>query len=571
MKKEVEASFENRAISYYVFSADSLKKFDEMYAENATETISYLTWLGNMPTRTETDTDQTYAAKMQAWNSLKPDTAKFGSAGKEFVKAVESWQAEMPTLEGCGGDPAAYAEAMQAWQAKSPATVNNAAAIAYKHAVTDLNVYAVEKVDEYNKKIVEEKGESAVTMERSGIFVARNVRTVSRRRGKSRRLFTGNRNKRRNRARKYDVTSLTESIPAAIVSGKNDYITSKERTEYREDRAELLSSYFIAYNMTNDETVKTLVGQLSGYGVDEAKYASFGYDYAKVKDIAITGEITYRNRLEYEVGEITKKYTDSEGNITDKTAYETAVAAKEAELKNEIASSLLSSLPEAVSEALKEVGEMDLFSLVVGSIFYKLAGLLLPIIYMIMAANNLVAGQVDTGSMAYVLSTSTKRKTVVFTQAVYLIGSLFLMFCLTTATGCVCLALVTEDISLTYGQLVLLNVGAFCVLLCLSGLNFLTSCWFDRSKRSMAIGGGLSIFALVAAMLGLFGSPIIPSVVRLASLNAFNYVTVISLFDVISIIDGTSAFIWKFAILAVAGLAGYIIGGMRFDKKDLPL
>lgn len=72
VKKEVEASFENRAISYYVFSADSLKKFDEMYAENATETISYLTWLGNMPTRTETDTDQTYAAKMQAWNSLKP-------------------------------------------------------------------------------------------------------------------------------------------------------------------------------------------------------------------------------------------------------------------------------------------------------------------------------------------------------------------------------------------------------------------------------------------------------------------------------------------------------------------
>ena len=107
VKKEVEASFENRAISYYVFSADSLKKFDEMYAENATETISYLTWLGNMPTRTETDTDQTYAAKIQAWNALKPDTAKFGSAGKEFVKTVESWQAEMPTLEGSGGDPAA--------------------------------------------------------------------------------------------------------------------------------------------------------------------------------------------------------------------------------------------------------------------------------------------------------------------------------------------------------------------------------------------------------------------------------------------------------------------------------
>lgn len=42
---------------------------------------------------------------------------------------------------------------------------------------------------------------------------------------------------------------------------------------------------------------------------------------------------------------------------------------------------------------------------------------------MIMASNNLISGQVDSGSMAYVLSTSTKRRTVVFTQAGYLIGS----------------------------------------------------------------------------------------------------------------------------------------------------
>ena len=46
----------------------------------------------------------------------------------------------------------------------------------------------------------------------------------------------------------------------------------------------------------------------------------------------------------------------------------------------------------------------------------------------------------------------------------------------------------------------------------------------------MAIGGGLSIFSLVAAMLGLFGSPVIPSVIRLDALNFFNYTTVITFF-----------------------------------------
>ena len=264
------------------------------------------------------------------------------------------------------------------------------------------------------------------------------------------------------------------------------------------------------------------------------------------------------------------KNTLNNGQLT-KEQYNEAVQAKQTELTQSIAGSLLSTLPSEVSDALEEIGTMDLYSLIVGSIFYKLAGLLLPIIYMIMASNNLIAGQVDSGSMAYVLSTSTKRRSVAFTQAVYLIGSLFAMFTLTTATGCICLTQVSADIKLTYEKLVLLNLGAFLVLFALSGLCFFTSCWFDRSKRSMAIGGGLSIFALVAAMLGLFGSPVLPTVVRLDSLNYFNYATIITMFDVISIIDGTNVFVWKLAVLFVLGLTGYIAGSEKFVRKDLPL
>ena len=72
-------------------------------------------------------------------------------------------------------------------------------------------------------------------------------------------------------------------------------------------------------------------------------------------------------------------------------------------------------------------------------------------------------------------------------------------------------------------------------------------------------------------MLGLFGSPILPSIVRMSSLNYFNYITVISLFDVASITAGTLTFVWKLAILLAAGLVGYIVGSWKFVKKDLPL
>ena len=241
-------------------------------------------------------------------------------------------------------------------------------------------------------------------------------------------------------------------------------------------------------------------------------------------------------------------------------------------LTADLAGGLLASLPTEVSSALEEVGQMDLYSLIVGSIFYKMAGLLLPIIYIIMASNNLVAGQVDSGSMAYVLSTSTKRKQVTFTQGLYLVASVFAMFCCTTITSCVCLAVLNKpELAMTYGKLILLNVGAFATLFAMCGICFFTSCLFDRSKHSMAIGGGLCMFFLVATMLGLFGSEVIPQVVRLDALNNFNYVSIISLFDVISIIESGTAFIWKFAILFAIGLVGFVVGSKIFEKKDLPL
>lgn len=364
----------------------------------------------------------------------------------------------------------------------------------------------------------------------------------------------------------YDVTSL---VVYAMQDKGEEYITSVERRDYVSTRAEKAGANFLALNIVSEEAVDEMIKTLSSYGVDRAKYDSFGYNYENVKKLARNTVITYSNRLEYEISELEKKY--AAGGFASEEEYKAAAEKTNADLIRAISGSLLDSLPSEVSDALEDIGQADLYTLIVGSIFYKLAGLLLPIIYMIMASNNLISGQVDSGSMAYVLSTSIKRKTVAFTQAVYLVGSLLAMFLLTTATGCVCLAIVGTDIGLTYGKLLLLNLGAFLVLLALSGLNFFTSCYFDRSKRSMAIGGGLSIFALVAAMLGLFGSPVIPKVVRLDSLNYFNYTTIISMFDVVSIMDGTTVFIWKFAILAVLGLIGLIAGSLKFTKKDLPL
>ena len=146
------------------------------------------------------------------------------------------------------------------------------------------------------------------------------------------------------------------------------------------------------------------------------------------------------------------------------------------------------------------------------------------------------------------------------------------MFFCVTVVGLVTLAIIGgPNIGMSFGQLALLNLGAFITLFAMSGISFLASCWFNRGKRSMSVGGGINMFFLVASMLGLFGSKVIPSVVRIDSLSFFNYCTIISLFDEISILAGTATFVWKLAILLAVGLVCYTIGGIKFRKKDLPL
>ncbi len=525
IQKEVESSFKTRGVNYYATEDKYLKSYDKNFAAETknmyTSALQAAVLAGN---------DRVVAAGM-ALNEVRNNVRTI--AQKAFATTQNEITADVT---------AAYLKSLNK---ASPDELTDEE----KATLTDVN-------------ILESVGVFAFAVDPSDESLASIVAQIP---DEDKANLTG-----------YVDTEYVTGILTALAADNLDEHLAGRYTGIG-DRAEVYSSMFLAADMSTDKAKGELLNALSDYGVTDEKYEGFGYTYARIDDMARTATITYRGRYAYETAELEDKLAAeglTKGTEEYNAAYAAGVEGIVAELYGDIASSLLSSLPSEVSDALKEVGELDLYSLIVGSIFYKLAGLLLPIIYMIMASNNLIAGQVDSGSMAYVLSTSTKRKTVVFTQALYLIGSLFAMFALTTVTGSICLAIVKADspsIIMSYGELVLLNVGAFLVLFALSGLCFLTSCWFDRSKRSMAIGGGLSIYSLVGAMLGLFGTKTIPSVVRLDALNYFNYTTIISLFDSVSIIDGTTTFIWKFAILLVAGIVGYVVGARKFVRKDLPL
>lgn len=553
INKEIDSELEKRSLNYYNNGVSGAKEFDYAFANNVTDTLSYYLWTTKEPKRSDYSTGLAYDIAHNIWSMSNPTPSIKTTSGKEYVKSVLSWNARKPSKPD-GMSDEEYDNLLAKWNEESPLTQENAVAVAYSDALLDVQDYMLEKLKSQDPTITKD---SLLFQELLGVVMY----TIN-----PNGMFNDNYTKHGEKVPSdYDILSIIEHLATSDVE---DYLSSDVRNEYVTKRAESTTIFFIADNMTQTENVDKLLNALTSYGITKERYDEFGYTYEKIKDLSTTAVITYRTRIQYIKDDLNEALTD--GKITEEE-YNKSLSEKDQALVSEITGSLLSSLPEKVSDALKEVGQMDLYTMIVGSIFYKLAGLLLPIIYLIMASNNLVAGQVDSGSMAYVLSTSTKRKTIMFTQAVYLAGSLLAMVSLMTVTSCVCLTIIKDEVQLSFGKLILLNLGAYLVLLALSGLCFFTSCIFDRSKRSMALGGGLSIFALVASMLGLFGSEVMPSVIRLDALNYFNYTTIITLFDVMSIMDGTNVFVWKYIILFIIGLIGYILGAIKFNKKDLPL
>jgi len=235
-------------------------------------------------------------------------------------------------------------------------------------------------------------------------------------------------------------------------------------------------------------------------------------------------------------------------------------------------------LPVAMNNKLSDLSTRNLYGLIIGQLYFSIAGILLPMVFAVMASNSLVAQQVETGSLAFTLSTPIKRRTIVFTQAAYLVFSLILnyliLFGASVGSRALAIALGGNDllVSAPISQIALFAFGAFSVMLAITGINFLTSCWFNKTKYAVGIGGGLTVYFLITSILGFFGSRTMPLALRLSSMNFFNNVTIISLFDVQAAIEGDYAlyFIKLLPLFAIA-LACFIVGCIRFSKKDLPL
>lgn len=192
--------------------------------------------------------------------------------------------------------------------------------------------------------------------------------------------------------------------------------------------------------------------------------------------------------------------------------------------------------------------------------FFSLHGVILPLIFIIMTANSLVAAQVDRGSMAYLLSTPTKRSIVVGTQATYLITAIIVMFAIVTTVGVVAIQIFQSDTDVSITSFLLLNLGLFLLMFATSSISFLFSCIFNLSKNSLAFGAGIPLAFFLFQLIGQVSE----------SLEEIKYLSLNTLFDTKAILNG-EGYMLGFIILTVVGIVLYAIGIRIFQQKDLPL
>ena len=243
---------------------------------------------------------------------------------------------------------------------------------------------------------------------------------------------------------------------------------------------------------------------------------------------------------------------------------------------------------------IQTMSQIDMNS-VMNDLIYKIAGVLLPMVYVMITANKLIAAQVSDGSMAYILSTPTNRRKVLRTQYFFLISSLFAMYLVITLGALVSEGIANIILRNTTGATVppigyrfmrttLYCFGSFMAIFALSGICFGASAWCNKSNKSIAIGGGVSIICFLCCVLGLFGNKVFVAVgVGVKAMDFFNYLTLFTLIDTESMnltckaitgIEGGVVdlkWLWEIAILFTIGCLGAIIGSIKFVKKDLPL
>ena len=221
---------------------------------------------------------------------------------------------------------------------------------------------------------------------------------------------------------------------------------------------------------------------------------------------------------------------------------------------------MLGLMPEAMIRAMGFVDLGTDLTRYLGNYLYGFIMLAFPTIYTVMLANRLIARHVDSGSMAYLLTTPTTRVRIALTQAVYLAASLFVMILFATLIA-IGLSEAMFAGHLDIGGFLALNWVTYLSLLAAAGVSFLASCGFGEARYSLAFGAGIPALFFVFRMLSQLGG----------STEWMRWLTVYSFVNVDRVLSGGPFALHATLVLVPLAIALPAAGIAIFNRKSLAL
>lgn len=157
---------------------------------------------------------------------------------------------------------------------------------------------------------------------------------------------------------------------------------------------------------------------------------------------------------------------------------------------------MLDMLPEGMAKAFSFTNFGTELTSYISSYLYGFIFFMFPMIFIILVGNNIMVKHIDSGSMAYILTTPHTRRSVATTQAVFLMTSTIFIVIMNMILIILMSGILFPG-KLDVGNFIMLNITTLSVLLFISSIVFFCSSYFDDRSRSLAYGSFVSIFFFV--------------------------------------------------------------------------
>lgn len=114
-------------------------------------------------------------------------------------------------------------------------------------------------------------------------------------------------------------------------------------------------------------------------------------------------------------------------------------------------------------------------------------------------------------------------------------------------------------------MIIKVNLSALLVCIAMAGVCFMFSGIFNTTKFTIGLSGIFVGESILANMLAMFGS------LGVKGLDNFKYATICSFYDYQSVLTSNNDWIIKMIFPLAIAIITFLIGGIVFRKKDLPL